>query len=199
MKEKLLECVVAKDTTNKRRNRKNISAESTLPTGIAVWASPSLIVCGWGGTPGLCEPGLRWWFRAVLSQQLWAQRPIQPPYCFNWASKPGNDMSLQPALVSYMLCLHTKPFPLSALLVLEARHTGRLAWGWGCCSSLTISSRIARFSMCFSFFLQFVTNRAAMTDTKSCSREFHHEEERALLPALPILWSITGNRTCKHR
>lgn len=48
------------------------------------------------------------------------------PYCFNWASKPGNDMSLQPALVSYILCLPTKPFPLSALLVLETRFTGRL-------------------------------------------------------------------------
>lgn len=48
------------------------------------------------------------------------------PYCFNWASKPGNDMPLQPALVSYRLCLHTKPFHLSALLELESRYTGRL-------------------------------------------------------------------------
>lgn len=33
-------------------------------------------------------------------------------------------MSLQPGLISYVLCLHTEPFPLSALSVVEARHRG---------------------------------------------------------------------------
>lgn len=137
----------------------------------------SMSHCLWrGGTPGLCEPGLRWWFRVVLSQQLWAQRRIQPPYCFNWASKPGNDMSLQPALVSYTLCLHTKTFSsfsstgtwgeVHGKTLLKVEAAGVL---WQFPVELLIFRWVSA--------LKFVTNRAAMMDTRSWSREFHHKEE----------------------
>lgn len=75
------------------------------------------------------------------------------PYCFNWASKPGNDKSLQPALVSYMLCLHTQPFSLSALLVPDKIHR-KTHFGWICWSSVASSSKITDFSkgLCFRRF-----------------------------------------------
>lgn len=78
MKERLLECLILYSYDSDQENEKNISVKCTLPLGIDLWASPSLMACGWGGTPGSCEPGLRWSFCAVLSQQLWAQHPLQP-------------------------------------------------------------------------------------------------------------------------
>lgn len=94
-----------------------------------------------------------------------------------WASKAGNDMSLQPGLISYILCLHTEHFPLSALPVLEARHAGGLV----CIESITmaiflvISRRTAGF-WTVSGIKRF-TDRVAVTEMRRWSNECHQREE----------------------
>lgn len=94
-----------------------------------------------------------------------------------WASKAGNDISLQPGLISFILCLHTEHFPLSALPVLEARHAGGLV----CieCVEMAIFLAISRRTVGFWTVsgLKHFTDRVATTEMRRWSNECHHREE----------------------
>lgn len=94
-----------------------------------------------------------------------------------WASKAGNDISLQPGLISYILCLSTEHFPLSALPVLEARHAGGLVWIPSVATAifLAIWRRIAGFWTVSG--LKCFTDCVATTEMRRWSNECHRREE----------------------
>lgn len=97
-----------------------------------------------------------------------------------WASKAGNDMSLQPGLISYILCLHTEHFPISALPVLETPRRTRLNL-IHCSESL-----FGNFQENWGFLngrnqiwdgLKRFTDRVATTEMRRWSNECHHREK----------------------